>query len=71
MYYDKDELELKIKRILNRCKVRYRSLNVSDERVIIGIEGSKSKYNSIIPKFRNLGLQYINAVYGRWIFKVK
>lgn len=71
MYYDKDELERKVKQVLNKYKVRYRSLNISDERITIGIEGSKSEYSNIIPKFRNLGLQYINAVYGRWVFKVK
>lgn len=66
-----EELESKVRAILKRNKVKFRSLYIVDDKLIIGIEGTKSNYLYIIPKLKSFRLTPINIVYGRWVFKIR
>lgn len=69
-YNEDDELESKINSLLKKYKLNYRFITIEDDKVVIGVEGTKTSCCPLlIKKFKQLKLQPINIVYGKWVFK--
>lgn len=67
MYKD---IEVKVKSLLNKYKVKYRYLHLEDNKLYIGVEGDKYKYPILVTKLKLLKLRPISLIYGRWVFVV-
>lgn len=61
----------KIVGCIKRHRVKCRSIDMTDDRLMLGIESTKYKSPSLYDDLRKMRLIPINITYGRWIFGVR
>ena len=66
-----DDIEVTIKRLLRKYKVRCRSISVEDDKVTLSIEDYKANQSRFLKELQRLRLFPQNLVYGRWVFVLR